>query len=265
METTMLLSATAMLFGAVIGSFLNVVILRLPEESQSIIFPASHCPHCKSSLSWYENIPILSYLALRGKCRYCKVKISFQYPLVELFTALLFAAVIHSFGLTLTALGYLIFCCSLITIIWIDIYHQIIPDCISLPGIILGFLFSFVNSSVHWQESLIGLLLGGGILYAVALFYYLVRKQEGMGGGDIKLLAMLGAFLGWKSIPFIIFSSSLAGSLFGIILLIKNRTGGSTRFPFGPFLAVSGLVFLLFKKDIISLFILYLQVTSGGM
>lgn len=263
MELNILLITISLLFGAVIGSFLNVVILRLPDPSQSIVFPASHCPHCKSSLSWYENIPIISFLALQGKCGHCKTKISSQYPLVELFTALLFGAVIFRFGPTLTGFGYLYFCCCLVTIIWIDIYHQIIPDRISLPGIVLGFLFSFINSEVTWLESLIGLLAGGGVLYAVAVFYLLLRKQEGMGMGDVKLLAMLGAFLGYQSLLFIIFTASLTGSIIGISLILKQKEGVNTRIPFGPFLACSALTFLLFKEEIFSLFHLYLQITAG--
>ena len=138
--------------------------------------------------------------------------------------------------------------CGLLVIIWIDLEHQIIPDVISLPGILLGFIFSFVSPALNWQDSLIGLLLGGGVLYAIALFYYLWKKQEGMGGGDIKLLAMIGAFLGWQALPFVIFASSLSGSFIGILAMIKQGKGGKSRIPFGPFLALAALPISFFQN-----------------
>jgi leader peptidase (prepilin peptidase)/N-methyltransferase len=259
MQISLFLLAAAFLFGTIIGSFLNVVILRLPDPGTSIVFPSSHCPKCKKSLSWYENIPILSYLVLGGKCSHCKVSISPQYPIVELLTGLLAVAVIANFGLSLTALGFFLFCAALVTIIWIDLHHQIIPDVISLPGIIFGFAFSFISFFVTWQESLIGLLAGGGIFYAVSYSYYLLRRQEGLGGGDIKLLAMLGAFLGWQSLLFIIFASSVTGTVAGLFAMRSQKKGGATRIPFGPFLAVSGLFYLFFRPQVQQLFSLYLD------
>ena len=259
MQISLFLLAATFLFGTIIGSFLNVVILRLPDPGTSIVFPSSHCPKCKKSLSWYENIPILSYLVLGGKCSHCKVSISPQYPIVELLTGLLAVAVIANFGLSLSALGFFLFCAALVTIIWIDLHHQIIPDVISLPGIIFGFAFSFVSFFVTWQESLIGLLAGGGIFYAVSYSYYLLRRQEGLGGGDIKLLAMLGAFLGWQSLLFIIFASSVTGTVAGLFAMRSQKKGGATRIPFGPFLAVSGLFYLFFRPQVQQLFSLYLD------
>jgi leader peptidase (prepilin peptidase)/N-methyltransferase len=258
MDASTLTLLFALLFGAIIGSFLNVVILRLPSENGSIVFPASHCPRCQHTLSWYENIPIISFLVLRGRCRHCREKISWQYPIVELCMAILTAAVVHRFGLSITTAGYFLFCAAILVIIWIDLQHQIIPDVISLPGIILGFLFSFVNPTLSWQNSLIGLLLGGGVLYAIALFYFLWKKQEGMGGGDIKLLAMIGAFLGWQSLPFVIFASSLLGSVIGILVMIKQGKGGKTRIPFGPFLSVAALAYLFFSVQVHLLYQFYL-------
>ncbi len=249
-------------FGAIVGSFLNVVILRLPQEGGSIVFPASHCPRCKTPLSWYENIPIISYIFLRGKCKHCNNNISLQYPVVELLMALLSGAVFYKFGLSITACGYFLFCAALVVIIWIDIHHQIIPDIISLPGIFVGFFFSFVNSQVTWQSSLIGLLVGGGILYSIALLYFVLRKQEGMGGGDIKLLAMIGAFLGWQSLLFVIFFSSLTGTIVGLTAMAKQKKGGATRIPFGPFLSVAALFFLFFNAQILYYFKLY---SEGGL
>lgn len=259
MRISLFLLAAAFMFGSIIGSFLNVVILRLPDPDASIAFPPSHCPKCKNRLNWYENIPLLSYLALRGRCSHCKVSISAQYPIVELLTGLLTVAVVANFGLSLTALGFFVFCAALVTIIWIDLHHQIIPDVISLPGIIFGFTFSFVSTFVTWQDSLIGLLAGGGIFYAVSYSYYLLRRQEGLGGGDIKLLAMLGAFLGWQSLLFIIFASSVTGTIVGLFAMRSQKKGGATRIPFGPFLALSGLFYLFFRPQVQELFNLYLN------
>jgi leader peptidase (prepilin peptidase)/N-methyltransferase len=259
MNNDPLILAISMLFGAIVGSFLNVVILRLPQENGSVVFPSSHCPLCKTPLSWFENIPLLSYIFLRGRCRHCYTSISLQYPAVEVLMAILTAAVVSRFGLSFTAAGYFLFCAALLVIIWIDIHHQIIPDVISLPGIAIGFCFSFFSSFVNWLDSLIGVLAGGGILYAIALLYYLLRKQEGMGGGDIKLLAMIGAFLGWQSLPFVIFASSITGSVIGLLAMQTQKNGANTRIPFGPFLSCSALAYLFFRQDIFRLFFRYFQ------
>ncbi len=259
MQPELFFFVAAFVFGSIIGSFLNVVILRLPDPDTSIVFPPSHCPKCKERLNWFENIPILSYLVLRGKCGHCRVPISLQYPVVELLTGLLAVAVIAAFGLSLTAAGYFVFCAALVTIIWIDLHHQIIPDVISIPGIILGFCFSFISTFISWQDSLIGLLAGGGIFYAISYSYYLLRRQEGLGGGDIKLLAMLGAFLGWQSLIFIIFASSVTGTVAGLLAMRSQKKGGATRIPFGPFLAIAGLFYLFFRPLVQDLFIWYLS------
>ncbi len=248
-------------FGAIVGSFLNVVILRLPEEGSSIVLPASHCPQCKSPLHWYDNIPLLSYLLLRGRCRTCHKQISLQYPLVEMSMGLLSLGLMARFGPSLAFGGYFVFCAALLVIIWIDIYHQIIPDSISLPGIVLGFLFALISPTLTWQDSLIGLLAGGGLLYLIAWSYFLLRHQEGMGGGDIKLLAMLGAFLGWQALPFVILASSLSGSIIGLTAMLISGSSMQTRIPFGPFLAVAAMGYLFYSKQIQHLFTLYLSGT----
>jgi leader peptidase (prepilin peptidase) / N-methyltransferase len=253
---------TALLFGAVVGSFLNVVILRLPDPEQSIVFPASHCPKCNSAIHWYDNLPILSYLLLRGRCRSCREPISIQYPLIEACMALLSGALFIRFDLGIDFLYYFFFCASLLVIIFIDCRHQIIPDLISLPGMILGFAGSFVVQELTWIDSGIGLLAGGGILFAVALIYFLLTKRDGMGGGDIKLLAMIGAFLGWQSLLFVIFASSLLGSLAGIVAMIQQRRGGQTKIPYGPFLSLAALAYLFFQVQILDFWRLYLH--SGG-
>ena len=247
------------MFGSIIGSFLNVVILRLPDEEQSIVFPGSHCPKCGTDLHWYDNIPILSYLFLAGKCRSCKTKISAQYPLVEFCMALLSMALYNQFDISLEFLFYFVFAAALLVIIFIDIQHQIIPDVISLPGIIIGFICSFFTSFVTWQQSGLGILIGGGILYAIAFGYFLFTKRDGMGGGDIKLLAMIGAFLGYQSLLYVVFASSLTGSIIGIAAMIKQGKGGQTRIPFGPFLALSALSYLFFQDTIMQVWQLYLS------
>jgi leader peptidase (prepilin peptidase) / N-methyltransferase len=259
MDINTLYLIIALLFGGIVGSFLNVVILRLPNENESIVFPASHCTSCNTDLHWYENIPVLSYLVLRGKCKHCKEKISLQYPVVELSMALLSAALVNKFGLGINTAGYFTFTAALLVIIWIDIYLQIIPDVISLPGIILGFLFACISPTLTWQSSLIGILTGGGVLYAIALLYFLWRKVDGMGGGDIKLLAMIGAFLGWQALPFVIFASSLSGTFVGLLAMIKQKKGGQTRIPFGPFLSIAALLYLFFQEQIWNLYQLYLN------
>jgi leader peptidase (prepilin peptidase) / N-methyltransferase len=259
MITETFILTLAAVFGAIVGSFLNVVILRLPDPEQSIVFPASHCPQCNSSLHWYENIPIVSYAALRGRCGHCKTSISIQYPLVELLMAVITAAVVYKYQISLATAGYFVFSAALLVIIFIDIRLQIIPDVISLPGIILGFLFSLGNDSVTWQSSLVGILAGGGVLYAIALLYALLRKIDGMGGGDIKLLAMIGAWLGWQSLPFVILASSATGSIIGIIAMRSQKKGGQTRIPFGPFLSLAALIYLFYSEKILYFYTLYLS------
>lgn len=250
---------SAFLFGAIVGSFLNVVILRLPEPEQSVVFPASHCPKCATQLSWFENVPILSYILLRGKCKHCKAPISLQYPAVEITMALLSAGLLYTFDISFNYFGFFIFSGALLVIIVIDIHHQIIPDIISLPGIVAGFAFSFLSDTLTWQSSLIGLLIGGGVLYAVAKIYFLLRRIEGMGGGDVKLLAMIGAWLGWQSLPFVIFFSSCTGSIIGLIAMAFQKKGGQTRIPFGPFLSIAALTFMFFSTSILYFFQLYLN------
>jgi len=243
------------LFGALVGSFLNVVIVRLPEEGASVVFPPSHCPVCKEGILWYDNIPLLSFLLLRGRCRQCGARISWRYPLVEAAMALLSLALYQHFGLTLLYPIYFLFCAALLAIIFIDVQHQIIPDVISLPGIVIGFALSFVNPFITWQEAGLGILFGGGSFYLVALTYYLFTRREGMGGGDIKLLAMIGAFLGWQSLPFVVFASSVLGTVVGVWAMVKQGKGGKTVIPYGPFLAIAAMMYLFFRQEIILLFV----------
>jgi leader peptidase (prepilin peptidase)/N-methyltransferase len=238
------------LFGAVIGSFLNVCIYRLPD-GESVVFPASHCRACTRVLSWYENVPLLSYLFQRGRCRTCGTRFSARYFWVELLTAFLALALVYRFGLTPMTVGYFVFIAALVTITFIDLDHQIIPDVISLPGVMVGLLFSFLTPHVTFMNALLGAGLGAGILLAVALGYKMLTGREGMGGGDIKLLAMIGAFLGWRSVPFTLFAASCVGSLVGVAAMVRRQADGQLALPFGPFLAFGAVCYLFFGEQLI--------------
>lgn len=240
----------AFLLGAVVGSFLNVCIFRMPKE-ESVVSPPSHCPVCNYQIRWFDNIPLLSYIALGGKCRGCGTKISLQYPLVELINGLLTLALFMRFGPTLTFLTLFLFCSALVVITFIDIEHQIIPDEISLSGIVVGFILSFFLTGHSWLNSLLGILLGGGSLLIVAYGYQMLTGKDGMGGGDIKLLAMMGAFLGWKAIPFIIFFSSLIGSVIGVSIMLIQKKDSKLAIPFGPYLAVAAVFYIFYGPQLI--------------
>jgi leader peptidase (prepilin peptidase)/N-methyltransferase len=246
----LVINSFAFLFGAVVGSFLNVCIYRLPAE-KSIVFPPSACPSCGNAIRWYDNIPIVSFLVLRAKCRACHAPISWRYPLVEALNGLLTLFLFLKFGFSFAFLALFIFCSSLVVITFIDLDHQIIPDEISLPGIVLGFVFSFFLPWNSWLTSLCGILLGGGSLFLVAWGYEKLTGKEGMGGGDIKLLAMMGAFLGWRSVPFIIFTASLVGSVIGVSLMLIQKKDGKLAIPFGPFLACGAVLYVFYGGQLI--------------
>lgn len=243
-------AASAFVFGLIVGSFLNVCICRLPKN-ESIVSPPSHCPVCSYQISWYDSIPLLSYLLLRGKCRGCGAHISPQYPLVELLNGILSLLLFLRFGPTLAFAALFLFCSALVVITFIDIEHQIIPDEISLPGIIVGFVLSFFIPGHTWLNSLFGILLGGGSLLLVAWLYQRLTGKEGMGGGDIKLLAMMGAFLGWKAVPFIIFASSLIGSIIGVSIMLLQKKDGKLAIPFGPYLAFAAVLYIFYGRPLI--------------
>lgn len=244
MTLLIVLFSLVFIFGTAVGSFLNVCIWRLPRK-ESIVFPASHCPKCESPIRWHQNIPILSYLVLGGRCASCKAPISWRYPLVEALTGLLFVAVLYRFGLQWATPVYWLFVAALVAISFIDLDHQIIPNVITLPGILIGFSCSLLIPWFSWLDSLIGILVGGGILYLIAVAYELLARKEGMGLGDVKLLALIGAFLGWQGVLPVIFLSSLMGTLVGVPLMLVKKAGGKLAIPFGPFLALGALVWLL--------------------
>jgi len=248
-----MLVVVAIVFGAIVGSFLNVCIIRLPKE-ESIVTPGSHCPHCNHPIMFYDNVPLISYLMLRGKCRYCRSSISAQYPLVEGITGISSLLLFLKFGLSLNYLFYFSFVAALIVITAIDLYHQIIPDVISIPGIGVGFLGALIVPYPYITSfnSLLGILLGGGSLFVVATLYQWLFKREGMGGGDVKLLAMIGAFLGWESVILTILLSSLIGSIIGIIIMVIKGKDFKYAIPFGPFLSLGAVIALFYKSEIFS-------------
>ncbi len=242
------------LAGTCIGSFLNVCIYRIPA-GKSIVYPPSACMKCGHKLSWWENIPLFSYIFLRAKCRKCSASISIQYPLVEFLTGLLALLLFHKFGPTPQLFVYALFTAALIVITFIDLELQVIPDVISLPGIVFGLVASFFLPGISFIDSAAGVLLGGGILIAVAWGYYLITKREGMGGGDVKLLAMIGAFLGWKCLPVVVFLSAAAGSVTGLLIMAVNRGNRHTAIPYGPFLAAGAVAYIFFGEGLIRLYL----------
>jgi len=228
------------LFGACIGSFLNVCIYRLPR-GESLVWPGSRCTSCGRMLSWYDNLPVLSWVALGGRCRTCRAPVSWMYPSVEIVTALAFLGGYLLYGLTPLAAVRILFACALIVLFVTDLQHKILPNAVTLPGIAVGFVCSlFVLPG--WRDSLIGIVVGGGALYAIAEVYYRVRGQEGLGMGDVKLLAMIGAFLGWKLVLLTLVFASFTGSLVGGALIATGRGDMKYALPFGTFLAVGALV-----------------------
>lgn len=239
------------IIGACIGSFLNVCIYRIPAN-KSIVRPGSFCPNCKTSLPFYCNVPILSYLFLKGRCKFCNIPISIRYPSIELLTGIFGFLLFHKFGLTPALFYWLVFTSVLITISFIDIDHQIIPDVISLPGILIFSCAFYFLPEMTIKDSITGILVGGGGLYAVALLYYLLKKQEGMGGGDIKLLAMIGAASGLKGVLFTVFAGSLFGTVSGILILACTKGAKpKLKIPFGPFLSAGIILYIFSGKQII--------------
>jgi leader peptidase (prepilin peptidase)/N-methyltransferase len=259
----------AFIFGSIMGSFLNVCIHRMPL-GESVVWPRSHCPHCKKKIPGYDNIPFISYILLRGKCRFCKKKISVRYIIVELLTAIMFVVLFSRFGLSYDFFLYLFFVCSLIVATFVDIKHRIIPDEISIGGMILGFVLSTIKglslnpfsfNFASMINSFLGIVIGGGIIYLTGFFFDLVYfkllkkppiqgETESMGGGDVKLLAMIGAFLGWQSAVLTFFLAPIFGAVIGIINLAVKK---DHTIPYGPFLSLGALLSLFWADRIIAL------------
>lgn len=261
-----LLTIFVFIFGTIIGSFLNVCIVRLPEEDpkkRSVVFPRSHCPKCQKTIPWYDNIPLVSFLLLGRKCRFCKTSISARYFLVEFLTGLSFVLFYKFFGPTLVLVPYLVMLCGFIISTFIDIEHRIIPDEISVGGMVVGLIFSLLVPALHetssiWVSagrSLLGILVGGGAIYAMGLIGDFIFKKESMGGGDVKFMAMVGAFLGWKLAVLAFFIAPFFGAIFGIIVKIRTK---ESLIPYGPFLAAGSLIALFFSQQIFDwIFVVY--------
>ncbi len=242
-------TAAALAFGLVIGSFLNVCIYRLPL-GESIAWPGSRCTSCGRALSWFENLPVLSWVALRGRCRTCGAPISWMYPAVELTTGVLFVITYLTYGWTPLLAVRLVFGCAMIVLFAIDFIHQILPNVITLPGIVIGFVASFFLPP-GWSSSLIGLLVGGVFPLLIAEGYARVRGKEGMGMGDLKMFAMVGAFLGWPLVWVTLITSSLLGIAIGGTALLVSRRGLGARIPFGTFIAVAALMCALWETPVL--------------
>jgi len=239
------------ILGLIVGSFSNVCIYRIPKN-ESIIFPASHCPKCSSPIKPVDNIPLLSYILLKGRCRNCKSKISIQYPIVELVTGLIYLIIYLIYGLSIQTLIYIILSSALIIIAFIDLNEEIVPDVISLPGIVIGFIISFFVPYISFINSALGVVVGGGIILVIGLAGSVIFKKEAMGGGDVKLAAMVGAFLGWRYIVISLFLGFFLGALAGIILIMAKIKKKEDAVPFGPFIVLGSFITLLWGEKIIS-------------
>lgn len=260
-----LLDVYALLVGLVAGSYLNVVVHRLPR-GESTVLPRSRCPACGSAIRAVDNVPVLSWLALRGRCRDCAAPIPMRYPLIEAVTAALFVLCMERFGPSAEALAAAVFCCLTIALAAIDVEHMILPDRLTLPGILVGVA---VQPFVRWAGTgwygivgaVAGALLGAGILLAAYLAWWLWRREEGLGLGDVKMLAMVGAFLGWRGVVVTLFVGATSGAIFGLSLMALGRSGLRSKIPFGAFLSAGGLVALFAGRALVDL---YLEAAFGA-
>ena len=268
-----------LLFGLIVGSFLNVCIARIPLES-SIISPPSHCPRCNTPIRWYDNIPLVSFAVLGGRCRTCGQRISWRYPLVELLNGLLFLWAIIEFGFTGEAILVMALCSTLVVITFIDLDHQIIPDVITYPGMVIGLgVAPFFMSTLAvplsfglgtvlppmgqygtaFLNAFIGLVLGGAPLYLIGLLWEKLRKVEAMGGGDVKYMSMVGSFLGWKGAFLTIMLGAVSGSIVGVALILLKKHQADKVIPFGPFLAFGTLLTLFRGPEIIAWYLGFIR------
>ncbi|MFN3455471.1 MAG: prepilin peptidase [Pseudobdellovibrio sp.] len=236
------------LLGACFGSFANVLIHRLPLEEG--ITGRSRCAQCRATVSWYHNVPLISYFLLKGRCANCGAKFSLQYPIVEFLMALLWVGIFYFYGMSWLTVEYSIMAFGLVVGSFIDLEHMILPDEITLGGCLLGLLGAALNPEREFLDGFFGFLFGGGVLWLVAYIYYVFTGREGLGGGDIKLLAWLGAILGWKAIPFIILSSSVLGSVVGLYISRKSTDKLKAVIPFGPFIALGAILYIMGMKSL---------------
>jgi leader peptidase (prepilin peptidase)/N-methyltransferase len=233
----------AAVYGLAFGSFINVVVHRLPRE-MSLLHPRSHCPACGAPLHWFDNVPLLSYAVLAGRCRACRAPISPRYPLVELASGALAVGVVARFGVTRRGLAAMLLVMLLLPLAFIDLEHKLLPDVLTLPGIVLGVACALLGGLVSVADALIGVALGGALPYLVIVVYRWLRHVEGMGLGDVKLLAMIGAFLGWRGVLLSLALGATAGALVGLGLIAAGKGRRDTELPFGTFLAGAALVTL---------------------
>ena len=247
--TPLWIGALVTVLGACVGSFLNVCIYRLPRH-ESLMWPGSRCTRCARALSWYENVPVVSWVLLRGRCRTCREPVSWMYPIVEVITALTFLSGYLLYGISAIGAVRVLFACALIVLFVTDLQHKILPNVITVPGIVVGFVLSLFLPP-GWRDSLIGIAIGGGTLFAIAEAYYRLRGLEGLGMGDVKLLGMIGAFLGWKLVLLTLVFASFAGSIAGVILIASGRGSMKYALPFGTYLAVAALVAAIWGTPIV--------------
>jgi len=245
--------AYLILVGLAVGSFLNVCVHRLPL-GQSLNSPPSRCPHCDYRLRWIDNIPVVSYVWLRGRCRKCRARISIRYPIIELVTMGLFVLHAVVFGLTPLLIPRLLFACAMVVLFAIDLEHHLLPNAITLPGIVVGLIASTVLPP-GIIDAVIGVLVGGGVLWLIGEAYFRYSGHEGMGGGDVKMLAMIGAFLGWKLVLVTLVLSSILGSLIGLIVIAARKGGMKYALPYGTFLALGALVASLAGESIVTWYV----------
>lgn len=238
------------LFGLAWGSFLNVVIYRLPR-GMSLLKPPSSCPHCQTRIKFYDNIPLLSFLFLRGKCRTCKGKISFSYPLVEFLTPLSFLLLHSQHSLSFFFFASCLFASALIVLGFIDFYHQILPDKITLPVFVLALIYSLFREDFTLTKALVGAVVGAGFLLFVYGAYYLLRKKEGLGMGDVTMMLMIGAYLGWLQVFFTLILASFVGALVGVSFIFIKKKDLQYSLPFGTFLAPAAFISLLWGERIV--------------
>ncbi len=255
-----LVALYVVLFGLVFGSYLNVLIFRLPRGISTVL-PRSRCPRCRAAIPPWGNIPVLSFLLLRGRCRQCAARISWRYPLIEIVTGVCFLLSYRRFDTFADSLIAAVFCCAMIVLGMIDLEHYILPDVITKPGIVLGLILQPWISWCSLWEAVIGVLLGAGVLAALSWGWYWWKGVHGMGLGDVKMLAMIGAFLGWQGTLITLLLSSLAGSLVGGALMISGRMGPQSKLPFGFFLASGAIVTLFFAHELLEG---YLALTGLG-
>jgi len=242
------------ILGLIVGSFSNVCIYRIPRN-ESIIYPASHCPKCSSPIKPVDNIPLLSFILLKGRCRHCGSRISIRYPIVEFLTGLIYLIIYLIYGLSVQTLIYIILSSALIIIAFIDLNEEIVPDVISLPGIVIGFIISFFVPYISFIDSALGIAVGGGLILIIGLGGSVIFKKEAMGGGDVKLAAMIGAFLGWRYVIISLFLGFFVGALAGIFLILSKIKSREDAIPFGPFIVLGSFITLLWGEKIISWYI----------